>query len=45
MAVGHMKPPVLLHGTPPGGIANYIILPLSIIMFILSMKTRKKENI
>lgn len=45
MTVGHMKPPVLLHGTPPGGIANYIILPLSVILFILSMKTRKKENV
>jgi hypothetical protein len=45
MAVGQMKPPVLLHGIPPGGIANYIILPLSIIMFIISMKKRKKENI
>jgi hypothetical protein len=45
MAVGQMKPPILLQGTPPGGIANYIILPLSVIMFILSMMTRKKENI
>ena len=45
MAVGQMKPPVLLDGTPPGGIANYIILPLSVIMFILSLMTPKKENI
>jgi hypothetical protein len=45
MAVGQMKPPVLLDGIPPGGIANYIILPLSVIMFILSLMTPKKENI
>jgi len=45
MAVGQMKPPVLLDGTPPGGIANYIILPLSVVMFILSLMTPKKENI
>ncbi len=41
MAVGRMKPPVLLHGTPPGGIANYILLVLTIIMFILSLRTAK----
>jgi len=40
MTVGRMKHPILLHGTPPGGIANYIILPLAIIMFILSLKER-----
>lgn len=41
MIVGRMKPPILLLGTPPGGIANYIILPLSIIMFILSLRLKK----
>lgn len=40
MAIGVMKPPILLHGTPPGGIANYIILPLTIIMFILSLNVK-----
>ena len=37
ISVGAMKPPVLLHGTPPGGYANYILLPLTIVMFILSI--------
>lgn len=41
MIVGRMKPPILLLGTPPGGIANYIILPLAIIMFVLSLKLKK----
>ena len=36
MLIGKIKIPVLLHGTPPGGIANYIMIPLVIIMFILS---------
>lgn len=40
MTVGRMKPPILLHGTPPGGIANYIILPLTVIMFILSLNLK-----
>ena len=44
MTVGRMKPPILLHGTPPGGIANYIMLPLVIIMFLLSLKLRKQEE-
>jgi hypothetical protein len=43
MAVGAMKPPVLLQGTPPGGIANYILVPLSMIMFILSLNV-KRDN-
>lgn len=38
MAVGVLKPPVLLH-TPPGGAANYIILPLAILMLVLSLRT------
>lgn len=41
MAVGATKPPILLHGAPPGGIANYFILPLSIIMFILSLNIKR----
>jgi len=43
MAVGAMKPPVLLHGAPPGGIANYVLLPLSIVMFILSIIQSNKR--
>jgi len=41
MIVGGIKPPILLRGTPPGGIANYILLPLTIIMFILSFSLKK----
>ena len=44
MAVGAMKPPIL-HGTPPGGIANYVLLPLSIIMFTLSITQIQKKNL
>lgn len=44
MVVGAMKPPILLHGMPPGGIANYILLPLVIVMFILSLKTKGEES-
>jgi hypothetical protein len=43
MAVGRMKIPILQNGIPPGGIANYILLPLSILMFILSLKLKKAE--
>jgi hypothetical protein len=41
MTVGRVKHPILLHGTPPGGIANYIVLPLTIILFILSLGVKK----
>ena len=44
MAVGAMKPPILLYGTPPGGIANYILLPLCFVMFILSIIEMKKRS-
>jgi hypothetical protein len=43
MAVGAMKPPILLYGTPPGGVANYIMLPLAISMLILSMMHKKER--
>lgn len=43
MLVGRMKPPILTHGIPPGGIANYVILPLVIIMFILSLRQKSKN--
>ena len=39
MMVGNMKPPILFH-TPPGGYANWIILPLSIVMLIYSLKQK-----
>lgn len=44
MAVGRMKPPILLNGTPPGGIANYIILPLAAVMFILSLRQKDRQK-
>lgn len=44
MLVGRMKHPILLQGMPPGGIANYIILPLAIIMFILSLRLKKEKQ-
>ncbi len=42
MAVGQMKSPILLNGTPPGGIANYIMLPLAVVMLVLSLRERKQ---
>ena len=37
MLVGGAKPPILLH-TPPGGIANYVMLPLAGAMLVLSLR-------
>ena len=37
MAVGMAKPPVLLHA-PPGGLANYVVLPLAAVMLALSLR-------
>ena len=39
--VGMTKPPVLLH-TPPGGLANYIMLPLAVLMLVLSLKGARR---
>jgi hypothetical protein len=39
MMVGIIKPPILFH-TPPGGYANWILLPLAITMLILSLKQK-----
>lgn len=41
MIIGHMKPVHFAH-TPPGQISNYIMIPLCIIMFILSVKGCKE---
>lgn len=41
MFVGRTKPPILLH-TPPGGFANYIVLPLAIVMLVLSLTESRK---
>jgi hypothetical protein len=43
--IGISKPPVLLSGPPPGGIANFILLPIVILMFILSLKSTKPISI
>lgn len=43
MFVGMQKPPVLFH-QPPGGIANYVMLPLAIIMLIFSIKKVDRER-
>lgn len=43
MAVGWTKPPVLLH-TPPGGTANWILLPLAIVLLVLSLRKPKKQR-
>lgn len=40
MLVGHIKPVHFAH-TPPGQIGNYILIPLTVIMFILSIMNRK----
>jgi hypothetical protein len=40
MIVGAMKPPVMLHSAP-GGIANYIMLPLAAVMLVFSLRKRK----
>lgn len=44
MFIGQIKPAVFLNGTPPGGIGNYIILPLAVVMLILSLYSSKKPN-
>ena len=41
MSIGFLKAPVLLHGTPPGGIANYVLLPCAVVLFALSRRERK----
>lgn len=39
MMVGIIKPPILFH-TPPGGFANWLILPLAIVMLLLSLRQK-----
>jgi len=43
MLVGQLKPPVFAH-IPPGQIGNYIVLPLSLVMFYLSINTSKPKS-
>jgi hypothetical protein len=43
MLVGRMKPVTFAH-TPPGAIANYVILPLGALMLAMSLWTAKKAQ-
>lgn len=40
--IGFMKP-IVLTGTAPGGVANFIVVPVVIILFILSLLEKNKE--
>lgn len=42
LVVGMMKPIVTV-GTAPGGIGNFILVPLCIILFLMSIKVSKKH--
>jgi hypothetical protein len=42
LVLGHVKPIVIL-GTAPATFANYIMIPLSVILFILSIQSREKN--
>jgi hypothetical protein len=44
MLIGHFKPPVLLH-VPPGGTADWILLPVAVVLLGLSLWERKKRAI
>lgn len=41
MVLSFMKP-IITEGTAPGGIGNFILIPLAIILFLLSIKENKK---
>jgi hypothetical protein len=43
MLVGAMKEPVI-DGIPPGGYANYVMIPLVLIMLWLSLRSPKKTD-
>lgn len=43
MFIGHIKPVHFAH-TPPGEILNHIMIPLTIIMFLLSLWYREKAK-
>jgi hypothetical protein len=38
-----MYKPIILEGTAPGGVGNYIMIPLTLIMFVLSLQKTKKN--
>ncbi len=43
MLVGHMKPVTFAH-TPPGAYANYVALPVAVLMIAVSFATRKQTE-
>jgi hypothetical protein len=43
LCLGHLKPITTL-GTAPGAIANCITMPLSIVMFFLSIQDKDKNS-
>jgi hypothetical protein len=43
ITIGFFKPVITMH-TPPGAIGNYLLIPLSILMFILSIMVPKKHK-
>jgi len=42
MFIGHIKPVHFAH-TPPGAYANYVMLPLSLVMFALAVRKRNED--
>lgn len=36
--------PIILEGTAPGGVGNYIMIPLALIMLFLSLRFNNKED-
>ena len=43
IVLGHAKP-IITTGTPPGEVGNYIMIPLTVILFILSLYSYNKTN-
>lgn len=44
MLIGFLKP-LVLSGTAPGGIGNYVLVPFALLMFFLSISTRNKQTL
>lgn len=36
--------PIILEGTAPGGVGNYIMIPLALVMLFLSLRTNNEDN-
>lgn len=43
MYIGHIKPINFSH-TPPGKILNFVMIPLALVMFYLSVKSNQKDT-